>query len=162
MKPRQSKASYSPLPKEYCQHIQSVLENYFMSKLSKVRWIIEGRIYEKEICILSGFTKEKELQQKNIILSIDFDPQKDRCQKKIEDCMNLLANILEHHLKLKSRWPHSPKWYKALSPFKKGEVYFQTSTVNTELEEAANRILDEVQDKAKTEASKLFIDTDMD
>ena len=136
---RKESYKYTPFPKEYCQQIQSVLQDYFASKLPKVRWIVQGHIYAKEICILVGFVPEKRLQQKNIILSMDFDPQEEKCKEKVEKCMDLLSDLLKHHLQ--GVWPHSLQWEKITLRNKEEEIYFKTSTLNTELEAQADRLL---------------------
>ena len=138
---------HADFPSEYCLQIRLVCQSYFASKLPKVRWIVQGRIYAKEIGLLVGFISEKGLRQKNILLSIDFNPQKDKCKEKIEQCMDLLADILEHHLK--GPWPNSLQWQKAsLRRGREGGreekspvLYFQSSTVHTELEAQADRLL---------------------
>jgi hypothetical protein len=130
------------------------------SKASRGTFKVEGRIFPSEILLRVGYLENGRLKQSNLEVSIDFKP-KDDVVAKIFTCVDALGSVFfdffealntptddpdERESSKESADPtlspglDLPAAWKAF-PFLQETVYIQYSTVNTDLETEADRLL---------------------
>lgn len=111
----------------------------FKSGLTGTVLVVEGRIYSHEIGLRVGFRQATELRQNNFEVSLDFDPSKENALEQIYRLIDVLAVVMNEYFEGK---PSStlPTFWKEIQ-FEGRPVFFQFTTVNTDLEAVADEIL---------------------
>ncbi len=153
MTPRnRSKAPWTGLPEEFAFKVLSALEQEFSVQAALGEFITEGKIFDQEILIRIGYLEKDRIRQINFEASIDYDSEK---SDTISDtgidtfylCIDALAVwIHEYFAQIeKDEDPTVPALWQA-TEFKKHTLYFQMSTVNSRLEQMADRLLNETAD----------------
>lgn len=132
---------WTEMPPELTSQIQSVFEEHFEEACKNGKLIIEGRIYPEELLLRVGYLPQDQLRQANFEVSLEFNPKKQNALEKVHFLVDCAAAMLNEYLEEKDLEPF-PKAWKSLV-FDKQEVFIQVSTVNTELEAEADRILGE-------------------
>lgn len=124
--------------------IRLVFQESFAQSLGASVLVVEGKIFAEEICLRVGFREPGALRQNNFEISVDFNPTKDNAIEKIYQCIDAVAMLMTSMFEgtPASDYPNTWKQYE----FEKKPVFFQFSTINTDLESEANRLLGEEKD----------------
>ncbi len=138
---RPSSKKWTSFPKEYVAQIRSVFQESFAPSLGHSVLVVEGKIFAEEICLRVGFREHTALRQNNFEISVDFNSNKDNAVEKIYQCIDAVAMLITSYFDgtPASDYPNTWKLYE----FEKKPVYFQFSTINTDLENAADALLGE-------------------
>ena len=149
MEPRlKSSTKWSPYPEELCEQAIAVLSERFMEEydLEKAEFVVEGRIYKSEILGRFGLKKEGQLKQHNFEISLEYNNEKDKALELIQGSMDIVEHLwtelLEDDLE---DYELSKEWQ--TMPYEKKMYFYKYSTINTGLEEEADRLLAEYEKK---------------
>lgn len=130
---------WTAFPSEYLAQISNVFNEAFERDLQGAHLVIEGRIFSQEICLRVGFREGHSLRQNNFEISADFDPARENVLEKIYLCIDGAAALMSSYFE--GRPSESlPITWKPFS-FDQKTLYFQFSTINTDLEAEADRLL---------------------
>lgn len=134
-----SSKKWTAFPEEYLGQITNVFIDAFGHELGSSKLVVEGRIFPEEICLRVGYREPQSLRQNNFEISADFDPKKENAIEKIYACIDGAASVLATFFQSQNTdiLPVDWKEFK----YEKQLMYFQFSTVNTDLESEADRIL---------------------
>lgn len=130
---------WTAFPAEFLDQIRGVFSEAFKPSLSTAVLVAEGRIYSHEIGLRVGFRQPLELRQNNFEVSLDFDPAKENALEQIYRLIDVLAVVLNEYFDGKPPSTFPTTWKEI--QFEGRPVHFQYSTVNTDLEAAADEIL---------------------
>lgn len=138
-----SKASWTSLPEEFAFKVLSALEKEFPEQSKVGEFITEGKIFDSEILVRIGYLENGRLRQINFEASLDYD--RERTEDIIENfyiCIDALAGWMHQYFEqvAKDEDVDLPLVWRA-SDFKNNTVFFQYSTVNSRLEQEADRLL---------------------
>lgn len=149
MDPRlKSSLKWTPFPGELCEQVQKTLTERFQNEydLKKSQFVVEGRIYKEEILGRYGLRVKGQLKQHNFEISFEFDSKKQKALPLIHQSMDLVESLwtelLEEDL---DDSEFSKQWQTII--FDKRKYSHKYSTVNTALEEQADRLLLEYEKK---------------
>lgn len=148
---RPTSKKWTLFPKEYLDQIRSVFQDSFAQSLGNSILVVEGQIFAEEICLRVGFREPGALRQNNFELSIDFDPAKHNAIEKIYTCIDAVAMLMTSFFEGAPPSEFPNKWKQI--EFEKKSLYFQFSTVNTDLEAQADQLLGEEKDSLVQEAN---------
>lgn len=140
MNPRlKSSKKWTSFPKEYLKQIETVFKDNFSQYLDNADLIIEGRIYPEEIMLRVGYLEKGRLVQANFEVSVDYSSEGEEALKSIHSCVDAAASMMMEYLENDGDvdFPYTWKEY----PFQGKKVYLQYSSINTSLEEQANKLL---------------------
>lgn len=156
MDPRlKSSTQWSPFPEELCQQAVSALNERFSEDydLEDAEFVVDGHIYQEEIIGRYGLRLKGQLKQHNFEVSVEYDSEKEKALELIHQSMyvveHLWTELLEDDLE---DGDLSKKWQSM--PHKKKTFFYRYSTVNTQLEEEADRLLQEYEKKLVYESSE--------
>ena len=143
MDPRlKSSTQWTPFPDELCQQIAQVLTERFSSEygLEKAQFSVTGFIYKEELIGCYGLRREGQLKQPNFEVSMDYEAEEDNVLERIQNSMDVVEHLWTELLEEDFEDGHLSRQWQPLEIDKK--TYFcRYSTVNTQLEEEANRLL---------------------
>jgi hypothetical protein len=164
-----SSREWSPYPSEYAQKILEVLNQTYPRALKDGRFVVEGRIYREEILLRVGYVHPKQLTQINFETSIDFDYIKQTAQDRIGLSVDAAGILFDEYFENLDDLYDYPRQWEAME-IGEQTLYIQFSTINTELEKEANRLLgltdpalvNELSDSESEDAlNKAIIDTEL-
>ena len=151
MEPRlKTSKKWTPLPSELVEQIESLFTENFAEQSSGGRFLFEGRIYPGELLLRLGYLPQSALRQNNFELSIDYNSQRENLMNLIHMAVDATASLFADWLEDEENKP-STNWQEFSVQNKK--IYARYSTLNTELEAEADRILGE-------DKSSLVVDED--
>ena len=144
-----SSLKWTPLPAELCGQIREVFEENFQEAAKKGQFLIEGRIYSAELCFRAGYLEKGRLLQANFEVSLEFDAKKQNALQLIQTGVDCAASMMQQYFTPteNSEVEEDPleafprQWQE--HAFDGIKLYLQVSTVNSSLEEEANRLLGE-------------------
>lgn len=140
MEPRNKNSKkWTAFPVEFIDQIRGVFSEAFKASLNGTVLVVEGRIYSHEIGLRVGFRQASELRQNNFEVSLDFDPAKENALEQIYRLIDMLAVVMNEYFDGKPTTA-LPTFWKEIQ-FEGRPVFFQFTTVNTDLEAAADEIL---------------------
>lgn len=149
MKPRlPTSMQWTPFPPEFTEKVHQVLGENFREATQRGEFLVEGRIYPQEIVMRVGYIEHGRLHQDNLEASMDYSMKTEdqTAFKTIYACLDAIGSIFEE----KFANPHEdfefPLNWEAYE-FDDQIVWMQYSTVNTRLEEEADRLLNSLDDK---------------
>jgi hypothetical protein len=164
MEPRlNTSKKWTPIPNELRELIQSGLVDQFSHEVKEhwgdCEWIVEGRIYEKEMTLRIGFLQRGQLKQNNIEISVDHQKKPLQILPTVLDAASaLMTDFLAAEEALretdfseeKGKLPAEeildlPRTWKKFT-FSGMDVYMQYTTLNSRLEEEANALLGTLED----------------
>lgn len=140
MKPRLiSSKKWTPFPKDYLQQIELAFAEAFPGQFEENKLILEGRIYPEEILLRVGYLEKGRLKQNNFEVSSPYSPAKKDALDCIHTCVDAAASLMNEFIVSEGEvdFPTSWKDY----DFGGMPIWVQYSTVNTELESEADRLL---------------------
>lgn len=154
MNPRLStQKTWTTLPREFREKAAQVFAQNFRKESVKGDFVIEGRIYPTEIIMRAGYTEKGRLKQTNFEVSIDLTtvPASDQAADKTAMDhlflgIDVLGSVFETHFEHLSEEESDDVEYPFTweeFEFDDHKVYLRFSTVNTRLEDEADRILGE-------------------
>lgn len=152
MNPRLStQKTWTTLPREFREKAAQVFAQNFRKESAKGDFLIEGRIYPTEILMRAGYTEKGRLKQTNFEVSIDLTtaPASDQgTDKTAMDHLflgiDVLGSVFETHFEHLSEEESDDVEYPFTweeFEFDDHKVHLRFSTVNTRLEDEADRIL---------------------
>jgi hypothetical protein len=139
---------WTPFPEELCQLCVDVLSERFCEEygLENSQFVVEGRIFNNEILGRFGLKIQGQLKQPNFEISMDFDGEKDKALPMIQKSMDLVDHLwtefLEEDMEDKDL---SPLWQSL--EFNSLTYHYRYSTINSELEQEADKLLQEYEKK---------------
>lgn len=151
MDPRlKTSTQWSPFPQELCEQASQVLGERFKDEydIETAQFVVEGRIYQQEVVGRYGLRLKDQIKQHNFEVSFEYDPEKE--QDKVLELIQVSMDVVEH------LWTElleddledselSKEWQ--TMPFEKKMYFYRYSTVNSQLEEEADKLLAEYEKK---------------
>ncbi len=147
MTPRnQTKAPWTSLPEEFAFKVLSALEEEFSKQAKIGEFVVEGKIFDSEILIRVGYLEAGRLRQMNFEASIDYDRERADIIETFYICVDCLGRWLVEYFDLSEKdedidLPIDLPIVWRASEFKNQTVFLQFSTVNSRLEQEADRLL---------------------
>jgi hypothetical protein len=148
MKPRLSTSvKWTPFPTEFSEKIIQVMSENFADQAKTGEFTVEGRIYPQEILLRVGYVEQGRLKQDNFEASMDYSMQtkEQTAQKTIFACLDAIGSSFDELFNSGDEL-ELPRQWEAFD-FEGDIVWMQYSTVNTKLEDEADRLLNSVDDK---------------
>ena len=141
MQPRlPSSKKWTPLPEDFTLKIREVFSGNFTKEAAEGEFIAEGRIYPEEVLVRIGYLESGRLKQVNFEASVDYDKEKKDATKKIYAGIDAIASFMEQYFETPEAVEEFPiNWHGY--EFEEQMVYMQLSTINSKLEEEADRLL---------------------
>lgn len=149
MDPRlKSSTQWSPFPKELCEQIVSALEERFSEEygLEEQQFVAQGRIYQEEILCLVGLSIRGQLKQHNFEISYEYDSKKEKTLELIQNSMDVIEHIWTEFLEEDLEDSEMPREWQTMT-YEKMTYFYKYSTVNTNLEAEADKLLQEYEEK---------------
>ena len=149
MDPRlKSSVKWTPFPEELCEQTQKVLTERFKEEygLEKSQFVVEGRIYKEEILGRYGLRIEGQLKQHNLEISFEFNSEKQKAFTLIRESMDLVEYLWTEFLEEDLNDSEFSRQWQTIN-FNKKKYSHKYSTVNTALEEEADRLLSQYEKK---------------
>ena len=149
-----SSTKWTEIPKELAEKIREVFAQQF-SKASEVgEFIVEGRIYQKEILLRIGYLPHGRLRQLNLEASIEYAPeglaQKQKStMEPLYVAVDTIGSVMDEVLDavaiedddiLENEELDLPRDWTSVE-FDQDEVFLKFSTINSKLEAEADRLL---------------------
>ncbi len=151
MNPRLSSSkTWTQFPEEFLEQVQGLVAETFEEYLIDGASLhLEGRIYSEEILFRLGIKIEGQLKQNNFEISAQYKAESQNAKKIMHHCIEAAASMMVEYF----------DWYQSQSNeetasddidfprqwsefhFEGTPLFFQYSTVNTDLEAEADRIL---------------------
>lgn len=159
MTPRNpSQKKWTALPSEFREKAAQVFAQNFIRESKQGSFLIDGRIYPGEVVMRAGYVENGRLKQTNFEVSLDTSAGASAPNSSVMDKLflgiDVLGSVFETHFEHlqeeeadEIEYPMAWEEYE----FDDAKVFLRFSTVNTALEEAADRLLGE-------SASPLFQD----
>lgn len=142
MQPRlASSKKWTPFPTEFSEKIVKVFSDNFKIEAEAGEFLVEGRIYPEEVLVRVGYLESGRLRQINFEASVDYDKVKANATEKIYLAVDAVGSFMEQYFddpdEAEEGFPL--QWHGFETD--KNVVYLQFSTVNSKLEEEADRLL---------------------
>lgn len=156
MQPRLKESTqWTPLPVELQGHICEVFTERFSEEygLEAYKFVTEGQIYSGEILLRVGLTNKDELRQYNFEMSVTYDKEKSKALDIIRESINTLEPSFEELFEEDFDGNEFPLVWMAVKGAKHN-AHLRYSTVNTDLEKEADKLL-EIYEKKLVYGEKL-------
>lgn len=143
-----SSKQWSPFPTELCEQTQEVLHERFAEEyaLDDANFVVEGFIYKEEIIGRYGLQIKNQLKQHNFEVSIEFNSEKEKALEVIQSSMDVIEHLWTELLEEDLEDADLSKTWQSL-PYKKKMYFYRYSTVNSSLEQEANKLLEQYEKK---------------
>ena len=145
MTPRlKTSTKWSPFPQELSELITETLNERFADEydLEDSEFLVEGRIYSDEILTRIGLPVEGQLKQYNFEFSFEYDNQKEQTLERIQKSMDVIEHVWLEFLEEDKEDGEMPREWQSM-PYDGIQYFFKYSTINTNLEAEADRLLQE-------------------
>ena len=148
MDPRLSTSrKWNPLPSELLKQIQSVFKQSFSAHIGGGSIVAAGKIFPEEILISVGFRAEKSIRQANWVISIAYKKNIDNVLQLLHLAVDAAASLFEQTFSAESDKDFPRIWEEV--DFEGRKIYVQFSSVNSELEAEADKLLGKKEDPEK-------------
>ncbi len=139
MNPRLKKSTkWTAFPKDFSQQIHDIFSKNFKQQLENHKLIVEGRIYPEEILLRVGFLQQGRLTQINFEISMDYSKKNQDAIDRIHNCIDAVATLMSDYFQDEEiEYPRVWQEY----DFDQQKIYFQFTTVNSDLEAQADALL---------------------
>lgn len=138
MEPRlKTSKKWTAFPGDFVEQIKNAFLENFGPQLKGFDLLIEGRIYPKEIILSVGFVEKKALRQNNFEVSMDY--KQDEAVDRIHDAIDVTASMVADYFENDGDIEFPSDWQEF--EFEKLKVWCRHSTVNSRLEDEADRLL---------------------
>ena len=128
---------WTAFPPDFVAQIRDAFTETFAKELTRGELLIEGRIYPTEILMRVGFLEKNRLQQNNFEISVEY--KKDQAVERIQDAIDAAASMMADFFESSGEVEFPLTWKEY--DFENQKVFCQYSTINTKLEEEADRLL---------------------
>jgi hypothetical protein len=140
MVPRVSSSTkWTNLPPELLNQIQDVFSESFQDRSRMGKFHSQGWIYAQEMVLRVGFLENGRLVQNNFEFSMDFDAKKQNALEQIHLAIDCIASMVAEYFETEGELDMPLDWSEY--NFDSHRVFLRYSTINTTLEEEANRLL---------------------
>lgn len=140
MEPRLSSSrQWTALPQELLEQIQSVFEENFRKELAGRTAEVQGRIYPQELLLRCTLPSADTLSQPGFDISITYDAKKDNALKLVHLGLDAMAGLFESFFQADDTGEFPRYWQEV--QFQNRTLYVQFTTVNSKLEQEADRLL---------------------
>ncbi|AGH95500.1 hypothetical protein [Pseudobdellovibrio exovorus] len=140
MNPRKKESKkWSSLPPELTGQIQSLFEENFKSQLEGKNLKVEGRIYPTEVLMRVGINVKGELRFLNFEVSVDHSTEKQNTLPQIHLAVDAIASLMLEYFDNGEDHEMPYTWQEY--PFEKQKIWLQFSSVNSDLEAEADKLL---------------------
>ncbi len=141
MQPRLSSSrKWTAIPKELTVQIKTVFKQSFQQHIGKGTVLADGRIYPEEILISVGIKQpDQKLKESHWLVSIGYARGKDDVIKLLNTAVDAAGSLFEQLFTSENDYDFPRAWTEV--DFEGRKIYVQYSTVNEELEAAADKIL---------------------
>lgn len=160
---------WTDLPPEFLTKVKTVFTSQFEHEAAHGEFLVEGRVYPQEIVMRAGYLESGRLKQINFEASMDLPKPEERAEGALDEesaeeksatmsrlytCLDALGSLMEEYFQVgdESEMDVPLRWKPY--DFEGDVVFLQHSTVNTRLEEEANRLLGLGDDKLFHEEEK--------
>lgn len=143
---------WSNLPREFTDKLRHTFTQQFAAEPRRGEFVAEGRIYPEEVILRVGFLETGRLKQINFEASMDLPLQlsekaadqfgeENLTMERLYVCIDAIGSLMEEYFQTgdEGEMDILPQW-KAFD-FEGDEVFLKFSTVNSRLEQEADRIL---------------------
>lgn len=134
---------WSNIPQEFREKAGLVFKQNFVNEVKAGDFRIDGRIYKNEIVLRGSYIEKGRLKQTNFEVSMDHSPDQ-KAMDKLFLGIDVLGSVFETHFDHLMEEEEDDIEYPLFweeHEFDDTKVFLRYSTENTDLEEAANRIL---------------------
>ena len=139
----ESSTKWTSLPEELSVQIERAASDLFPEQAREGKFLAEGRIYPEEFLFRLGYVENERLVQINFETSSAFNLEKDNIKKIIDLSVDCSAALMEGFFK--STEMDYPRDWKRVD-FDGRDIFVQHTTVNSELEKQADKLLGEASD----------------
>ncbi len=140
MKPRVlSSKKWTPFPKDFVNQIEQAFSEAFPDLFKNAKLIIDGRIYPEEILLRVGYLEKGRLHQNNFETSVNHLPGKQDTIERIHHLIDAAASLMNEYIQSEGEVDFPRQWKEY--DFDQIPIWVQYTTVNTELESEADRLL---------------------
>lgn len=161
---------WTGLPTEFADKVRKVFADNFKAEAAAGQFIVEGRIYPEEIVIRIGYLENGRLKQVNFEASSAYSKEANNAFDKLYLCVDAIASMMEEAFEAEEEDVEFPLTWREYD-FEGQPVFLQHSTVNSQLEAEADRILglggegllkeEFIDDEAKDAMDAAVVDTDL-
>lgn len=142
----ESSKKWTQFPQEFNQQIREVLAENFPAQAKAGKFVVEGRIYPEEVLLRVGFVENGRLKQMNVEISMNCSPKDLDATERIMNCVDAAAATMQEYFEQDPETEvEFPTLWKEIK-FDGQPLFMQTSSVNTELEGWADKLLGEAAD----------------
>jgi len=143
---------WTELPVDFRKKVEGVFAEQFDLEAERGEFLVDGRIYSEEMIVRIGYLEHGRLRQINFEASIDL-PKKKTGQAETEEtseskimehlyiCIDALGSLMEEYFELGEDEELDVPLHWRPYEFEEETIYLQHSTVNTRLEDEADRLL---------------------
>lgn len=160
---------WTPLPTEFAEKVRKVFADNFKVEAENGEFVVEGRIYPEEIVVRIGYLEKGRLKQVNFEASSAYSKEAKNAFDKLYLCVDAIASMMEEAFEAEDDVEFPLHWREY--DFEGEPVFLQYSTVNSQLEAEANRILglagdgllkeEFIDDENKDAMDAAVVDTDL-
>jgi hypothetical protein len=149
MEPRlKTSTKWTPFPSELNENAALVLMERFSEDydLDGSHFVVDGRIYSQEIVGRFGLYSKNSLKQQNFEISFEYDSSKEKALDLIHQSMDVVEHLWQELFEDDLDDSELLKTWQTL-PYEKKMYFFRYSTLNTKLEEEADKLLSQFDKK---------------
>ncbi len=140
MEPRlKTSKKWTSLPKDFLSQIRAALKENFALQIGKGQVEVDGRIYPEEIVIRVGYRTPGTLKQRSWDVSVGYKKDKDQVLKILNFAVDAGASLFDQLFSAESDEDFPRLWQEI--DFEGRKIHIQYTTVNSELESEADRLL---------------------
>lgn len=144
MTPRlKTSIKWTPFPKEFTEQIIETFNDFFADyDLNGQSFRVEGQIYPEEVLLRVGLNHPKRLRQDNLEASMGYNPLDEKALEEIHHMVDFLGHTWEDLLEDEDDAKEfSQEW--TACDWNKKKIFFKYSSLNTDLEAEADKLLDQ-------------------
>lgn len=141
MNPRLSSSkNWTPFPPEFLEQVQELVAETFEEYLIEGASLhLDGRIFPEEILFRLGIKTNGQLKQSNFEASASYQAESQNAKKIMHHCIEAAAAMMAEYFEIEDDTDFPREWTEF--NFEGTLLFLQYSTVNTELEAEADRLL---------------------
>ncbi|MCB0391952.1 MAG: hypothetical protein KDD58_11715 [Bdellovibrionales bacterium] len=141
MEPRlKNSKKWTPLPDELVEQVESLFAENFSGFSENGRFFFEGQIFPQELLLRLGYLPQNKIKQNNFEVSLEYQSSKENLMSLIHLAVDACASLFTDWTEDEENKPPA-EWQEF--KFQSKSIYARYSTINTQLETEANRLLGE-------------------
>jgi hypothetical protein len=135
-----SSKTWTNFPPEFLDQVQDLVAETFEDNLIEGAGLhLDGRIYPDEILFRLGVKEAGQLRQANFEISAQYNPEAQNAKKIMHHCIEAAASMMAEYFDYEGEADFPRQWMEF--NFEGTKLFVQFSTVNTDLEAEADRLL---------------------